>query len=344
MIREIMEDITTKGEYEMSFMAKYCLEDFIDGIAESVNTSYISTGFECLDEALDGGLCEGLYIIGAIPSLGKTTMALQIADQIAKSGNDVLIFSLEMSKSELMAKSISRLTAQIVEEERLGVENAKTTRGITDGKKYKQYTGTEVETILKAVARYKEFANHIYIRQGVEDFGVVKIAQAVEDHIKFTGNKPVVFVDYVQIVAPYNIMATDKQNLDKTVLELKRISRDFKIPVVGISSFNRMSYKYPAGMDSFKESGGLEYGSDVLIGLQLQGVGSDTFDVNEAKQKNPRDIELVILKNRNGRVGARLGYFYNAEYNYFEEKSRGIDYIKLFTRAAMEASKNRRRR
>ena len=73
-------------------------------------------------------------------------------------------------------------------------------------------------------------------------------------------------------------------------------------------------------MEAFKESGGLEYGSDVLIGLQLQGVGNDSFDVNAAKQKNPRDIELVILKNRNGKTGAKLEYFYNAMYNYFEEK------------------------
>lgn len=52
--------------------------------------------------------------MGAISSLGKTTLILQIADQIAQNGKDVLIFSLEMAKAELMAKSISRHTLQQV--------------------------------------------------------------------------------------------------------------------------------------------------------------------------------------------------------------------------------------
>ena len=86
------------------------VKSLIDGIADSINTPYIPTGFKNFDSILDGGLYEGVYILGAIPSLGKTTLALQIADQIAEAGEDVLIFSLEMARRELMAKSISRLT------------------------------------------------------------------------------------------------------------------------------------------------------------------------------------------------------------------------------------------
>lgn len=309
-----------RNEYEQKNSAASHLQAFVNGIAESVNTAYIPTGFPRLDKVLDGGLYEGLYLIGAISSLGKTTMALQIADQVAKDGNDVVIFSLEMARSELMAKSISRLTAQIVEAERLGIENAKTTRGITVGKWYTQYTDTEKTVIEKAVTQYGEFAGRVYIHEGMGDIDPQKIRREVARHIDLTGNNPVVIVDYVQIIAPSDVRASDKQNTDKAVLELKRISRDFKIPVIGISSFNRASYKDTVSMEAFKESGGLEYGSDVLIGLQLQGVGNDSFDVNAAKQKNPRDIELVILKNRNGKTGAKLEYFYNAMYNYFEEK------------------------
>ena len=97
------------AEYKKNSSKSY-INNFLNGIQEQANTAYIPTGFDQLDEALDGGLFEGLYIIGAISSLGKTTFTLQIADQIAKSGEDVLIFSLEMSRSELMAKSISRET------------------------------------------------------------------------------------------------------------------------------------------------------------------------------------------------------------------------------------------
>ena len=60
-------------------------------------------GVCALDRALDGGLYEGLYIVGAISSLGKTTLVTQIGDQIASGGQDVLVFSLEMARAELMA-------------------------------------------------------------------------------------------------------------------------------------------------------------------------------------------------------------------------------------------------
>ena len=80
----------------------------MDGIAESVNTPCLPTGFDALDRALDGGLYEGLYIVGAISLLGKTTLVTQIGDWDRLRRADVLVFSLEMARAELMAKSISR--------------------------------------------------------------------------------------------------------------------------------------------------------------------------------------------------------------------------------------------
>ena len=126
-------------------------------------------------------------------------------------------------------------------------------------------------------------------------------------------------VDYVQILAPHSERATDKQNMDKAVLELKRLSRDYKTPVIAISSLNRANYNTAISMEALKETGGLEYSSDVLIGLQLKGAGEKNFDVNEAKKKTPREIELVILKNRNGRTGDKLEYKYYPMFNYFKE-------------------------
>ena len=151
------------------------------------------------------------------------------------------------------------------------------------------------------------------------DIGVNEIKETIEKHIKITGKKPVVVIDYIQILAPIDIKASDKQNMDKTVLELKRMTRDFKISIIGISALNRASYKDAIGMDAFKESGAIEYGSDVLIGLQLKGAGEKSFNVDEAKARNPRQIELVILKNRNGATGKKLDYEYYPLFNYFNE-------------------------
>ena len=295
------------------------IQDFLNGIADSVNTPCIPTGFKGIDEALDGGLYEGLYIVGAISSLGKTTLVTQIADQVASKGHDVLIFSLEMARSEVMAKSISRHT--IMEVLRTGgdTKNAKTVRGVTAGKRYEKYSNTEKELIINAVQAYSGYAKHIYITEGVGDLGVQQIRETVEKHTRYTGNTPLVIVDYLQILAPANERATDKQNTDKAVMELKRISRDFKTPVIGISSFNRDNYNNAVSMQAFKESGAIEYSSDILIGLQLKGAGDKDFDPTEAKKKDPREIELVILKNRNGQTGAKVPFEFYPMFNYFVE-------------------------
>lgn len=306
-------------EYRKENAASYALQSFIDGIAENANTEYIPTGFNSLDKALDGGLYEGLYIIGAISSLGKTTLVLQIADQIAQQNKDVLIISLEMSKFELMAKSISRLTFIECLNSGEDPKNAKTNRGITTGSRYANYTSKETSIIQKAMASYGDYAGHIFIYEGVGDIGADQIREKITKHKELTGKAPVVIVDYLQILAPANDKATDKQNTDKSVTELKRISRDYKTPVIAISALNRQSYKDKVTMESFKESGAIEYSSDILLGLQLQGIGESSFDLDKAKQKTPREIELTILKNRNGQSNIKVSFEYFTMFNYFQE-------------------------
>lgn len=312
------ESIETE-EYMKKSNAGYMIQDFVNGIAEQVNTPYIPTGFNNLDMALEGGLYEGLYIVGAISSLGKTTFVLQMADQIAQQGQDIIIFSLEMAKYELISKSISRHT--FIKNQANGKKstNAKTNRGITVGSRYQYYSDYERELIKQSIETYAEYAGNIYIHEGVGDIGAEKIKQVVEKHIRITGNRPIVIIDYLQIIAPVDMRASDKQNTDKAVLELKRLSRDKKIPVIGVSSFNRENYKTKASMSAFKESGAIEYGSDVLIGLQIEGVGDKSFDIEEAKAKDIRNIEAILIKNRNGRSGVTLKFEYYPMFNYFKE-------------------------
>lgn len=315
-------DIIEKEEYYQNTAYNH-LQAFINGIAESADTPAQPTGFTQLDKVLDGGLYEGLFIVGAITSLGKTSLCLQLADQIADSGRDVLIFSLEMARSELMSKSISRLTLLDVLENNGDVRNAKTARGITTGAKWENYSQTEKDLIQRAINSYGEYAKHLLIFEGMGDIGTTQIRKIVRKGATLARKEgrqpPVVLVDYIQILAPYDVRATDKQNMDKAVLELKRISRDYKTPVIAISSLNRANYKTPISMEALKETGGLEYGSDVVIGLQLKGVGKKDFDVDKAKGQDPREIELKILKNRNGKTGDTIAYEYYPLFNYFTE-------------------------
>ena len=316
---EQSEQLMQEMKYMESSVTAH-LQDFLNGIAQSVDTPYISTGFPVLDTVLDGGLYEGLYIAGAISSLGKTTLFTQICDQIAQGGDDVLIFSLEMARAELMAKTLSRLTCIDVINHKGNLRNAKTTRGITTGSRYANYSQAEKNLIQRAVTAYQKFSDHVFIHEGIGDIGVNQIREVVHQHISITNRKPVVLIDYLQILSPTNDRASDKQNTDKAVMELKRISRDFKIPVIAVSSFNRENYSSPVNLTSFKESGAIEYSSDVLIGLQLKGTGNNSFDVTKAKAKDPREVELVILKNRNGVTGKKIAYHYYPMFNYFEEK------------------------
>ena len=324
-----------KAEYLASSAGSH-LQEFINGITESANTDAIPTGFSGLDRVLDGGFYEGLVTVGGISSLGKTSLIMQVADQVASAGNDVLIFSLEMSRTQLMSKSISRHTAQIARERKLDMRNAKTSRGITSGKRYQNYNKTELELIHDAIEAYQVYADRIFIQEGIGNITTDSLRGTIEKHILFTGgrwetnertgerrltggNRPLVIVDYLQIIAPHNDRATDKQVVDHAVLELKRISRDYKLPVIAISSFNRGGYNIEATFEQLKESGAIEYSSDIVLALQLKGAGEKGFDATTAKRKNPREIQLVVLKNRDAAVGAKVSFDYYPMFNLFDE-------------------------
>ena len=312
------------------------VQDFINSIIASKSTCFTPTGFPNLDEILDGGLYAGLYIVGALSSLGKTTFCLQVADQVAQLGRDVLIFSLEMARNELIAKSVSRLTLIQDLEQNSSTKSAKTTRGILTGSRYKRYSSEEMALIQEAMEIYADYSKQIYITEGVGSVGVEQIRARVERHVQVTGTAPVVLIDYLQILAPSDVRATDKQNTDRAVMELKRISRDYNTPVIGISSFNRENYYSPVSLTSFKESGAIEYSSDVLIGLQYEGMEYQEgekpaerafrlgalFKANEEKAKRgeAQQIELKVLKNRNGSKGKCSFEFYPM-FNYFTEST-----------------------
>lgn len=310
----------------------------LDYIEDSKKRPVISTGYPTLDLELGdgngiGGLAAGLYTIGAISSLGKTTFALQMADTIAAAGKDVLIIALEMSAFELMAKSISRITTETAQKER----DRKTVQGILQGTRWTHYSAAEHEAIEEAAAIYSKLAQHLFIVEGIGTIGAKEVRQAVKKHIEMTGKAPVLIVDYLQILAPADPHATDKANTDKAVLEMKRISRDYNMPVICISSFNRQNYKEKVSMEALKESGAIEYSSDVVIGLQLKGAGDSSFDVNKAKSQTPREIEAVILKNRSGKTGQTIPFNYDPRFNLFRDvrnghkysKEEGVDFLSL---------------
>lgn len=312
--------------------ASMSLSGFMGHIEESKNTPETPTGFKTLDKTLDGGLYEGLYIMGAISSLGKTTFMLQIADQIAESGKDVLYFSLEMARYEVIAKSISRETYIQSGHNKY---QSKTVRDILNGKRWNKFLKKDFEVIDKAMDHYGTYAGNVYIHEGVGNIGIKEVTETIKKHIAFTRRTPVVFIDYLQILAPYDLKMTDKQNTDKNVVELKRLTRELKLSVFAISSFNRENYFAPVDFASFKESGAIEYSSDVLIGLQWDGMdwvdgekpNQRLFRIARIREENSRKkkdrdpirIQLKVLKNRNGETNSHIFLNYVPAFNYYED-------------------------
>ena len=285
----------------------------------------IKTGYKQLDKILDGGLYPGLYTIGAISSIGKTNFILQMSDQIAQAGHQVLYFSLEMSKAELIARSISRITYQTTNVKYL----PKSTREILKFSNYQNYNKEQIDHIDKAINIYKSYASNININEGIGDITIGKIRQKIKDYIYFTGKAPVVFIDYLQLLAlnPDNNFTDIRQIVDKSILELKRLSRDYETPIVVVSSFNRENYKKTANMGSFKESGAIEYSSDVLISLEYKKLdelkeNQDIIDLAnkeyEENGQNYKSVRLKVIKNRCGLTKDILLHT-NGKYSIFEE-------------------------
>lgn len=267
--------------------------------------SPIPTGLASLDGILAGGLRRGLYVLGASSSFGKTTVSLQVADHIAAQGHPVLFVTVEQSAGELVAKSVSRLSRGVGGDAGVGISA------------YDVFTGCHASTLDASVSFYgATVAPFLRFMESRSRPTVAAVRAAADGLCRHFGRSPVVFVDYLQLLAPQDPHMSDKQALDMNVTGLRQLARDMDTPVWCVASINRSSYAGPVELDSFKESGGVEYGADVLMGLQPVGISEAVRRVRaaaerqlagermveESKRSDPRHVELTILKNRNGIV------------------------------------------
>ena len=348
--------ITTNARYlSLKYGVAAHEQDFLSFMRE--RRPLISSGFKSLDKAISGwdggGLPVGLYVIGAISSLGKTTFALQVADQMAAQGQDVLIFSLEMSRTELIGKSVSRHSFfSLPADRRKTIEKSlnigRSLANASEAFTWSDYRDLrlkqdhdllggdnlfEKEKIEKRMedAAHEYFTttgDHVFIEEGrMEGTSLEHIKKRVSEHVRDTGNKPVVIIDYLQMIKPPEGMegATDKAITDKNILACKVMSRDFNTPVIVISSFSRSAYFTNKGLASFKESGAIEYTADVVLALQYKSMegAKDEKDgaekEQEAKKRNVREVKVNILKNRSGGMTDTPTFTFIPMFNTFVE-------------------------
>lgn len=302
------------ADFEHDNVATYINENMNDEVQQFQKSAAKKTGFSNLDN-IAGGVYPGLYVIGAISSLGKTTFIHQLADQMATAGEQILFFSLEQSRLELVSKSLARLTAQM-----------KTSQAITSLDIRNGNVDDGIKEIYLDTA-----AKNMSIIEGEFDTNISYITNYVGSYIRTFKRKPIVVVDYLQILQgdPAQSKKSTKEMVDTNVTELKRLSRKHNIPVFVISSINRTNYLSPVDFESFKESGGIEYTADVVWGLQLSVVAEDEIfekdgnqkakrdAIRKAKAQTPRNIQLVCLKNRYGVCTYEANFEYFPQYDFF---------------------------
>lgn len=296
-------------------LVSHYLEDiFIKDIDKFKSYKDRKTGFSNLDELTDG-LYPGLYVVGAISSLGKTTFVHQIGDQLAEQGDHVLFFSLEQNRLEMVTKSLSRITARHNKEKAVSA--------------IKIRAGKITPEVLAAAEEYYKIADRISIIECNFNTNIYSIVNYTKAYMETYNVKPVVIVDYLQIIPPVDPRQSDKEKVDSIVRGLKKLQSENDLVVFVISSINRANYLTPIDFESFKESGGIEYTADVVWGLQLQILNDDLFNsekkikekrekVRQAKKAIPREIELVCLKNRYGVSSYSCGFKYDPRFDLFE--------------------------
>lgn len=273
------------------------------------------TGFSNLDSIMNGFL-PGIYIVGGLAALGKTSFCWQLLSQLARNGEHCIFVSYEMSKGELFSKSVASEVFKIERNLKMPLTSANIGRS-----KFFEHRNS-FDEVLKRLSLEK-------INLRVLELDSPDIDNLLERISLFCSKfdkPPIVVIDYLQIL----VGATDntKTAIDNILLKLKNFQRKTNTTFIVISSLNRANYNSDISFQAFKESGSVEYSADVIFGLQLllgkDDKGKDlprTFEhIEAAKKQIPRLIQLLCLKNRFG-SNFDVGFLYYPNVDFFEPMS-----------------------
>ena len=303
-------------------------------LQDAAQDGELVTGFARLDEIMCGWH-SGLHVIGGSPGAGKTALALQLCDGIAAAGRECLYYSLEVPTGDMIARSLSRAT--IRGRDVLPIGNCETDwAGLYSA--LDVIRGKAAGQLDKLTAEYLQaVGGRVHIIDA--KMTTAEICDTVRTFTEQAGRAPCVFVDYLQLVAQISAdTAQDARAATDTAVEaFTQLAKELKTHVFVISSLNRMGYDQPADMSFFKESGGVEYSACTAMILQpalvydkvqkrnkkneITGMRPPTtLELDKEKQKQPRSIDLSILKSRYGKgAGSHLRLEYYSRCDYFRE-------------------------
>lgn len=301
IIKEIQEidDIDTYTEKEIKEIQEISKvgilekETMLDRVAKTMSVieqNYSSkddyslyTGFFDLDNLTAGFHKKEVTIIGARPSVGKTTFALQIATRIAEKGTEVAFFSLEMSDTQIIQKMIS-----------------KETRINNDKMKFGTLEEEDFNKISETSSKLAELPFNI-----ITDCLNIQSIELEMRRLKNRKNIELVVIDYLQLIknnnAKYNNREQELADISRT---LKLLSLELDIPIIALCQLNRNAARTEPTLADIRESGSIEQDADNVIFLYRQN--------EEAKEDAVQDIVVDLQKQRNGSTGTLVLRFVRA--------------------------------
>ena len=286
-IGEVTSSPTMRKFVPMKEMLGAAWERFEKLHSSPGETRGVPTGFPALDSMLAGFQPSDLIILAARPSVGKTSLALDIARQSAtKFGTPVGIFSLEMSSQQLVDRMLAA-------EARVNAWKLRT--GKIDTDEEFQRVRDAMETLSKAP---------IFIDDQPATNAVVM--RSVARRLKREHGIGLLIVDYLQLMSPTSARASD--NMVQVVTEisrsLKTLARELDVPVLALSQLSR-AVEQRGGkprLSDLRDSGSIEQDADVVIFIHRE-------DKKNPEEERTGIAEIMVEKHRNGPVGSVELYF-----------------------------------
>ena len=268
------------------------LHRFMDYVVQAgeKRDNFISSGYANLDNILGGGFIRGgLYILGARPAVGKSTFAINLADNI--EGN-ALFVSLEMTPEQVTAKRVSR---------RIGVSSCRLLSG--------QLSDQVWEKVAMASSDISQRGLYLNNRYDLTVQQIALLAQAVPE-------LRAVIVDYLGLIQPATRSASTYENISQISRELKRMAISLNVPVICLCQLSRQvesrQNKRPM-LSDLRDSGAIEQDADGVLFLYR-----DDYYTSGPADGQPSAVELTVAKNRHGQTG-ETGFNLWLKYSYFKE-------------------------
>ena len=286
-----------------------------------------NTGLSFFDDITGGIIKQSLVLLLAAPSVGKTTLAQQIAESIARQEEPVLYFNLEMSQEQMLAKAISNRLA--LKQKTLNITALKVLQGYS----WNEY---EAEAIKQEIALYsQDTAPYIQYSKGNMKTNIEDIKERLEEigsqAIENNQKPPCVFLDYLHLVTSEKKSADPKELIKEVVTAFKQYAIKYNTFSFIIVAVNRDSASGSLTMQSGRDTSAIEYSGDYILALNYKALEDlKSADKNQieaalmkARSTDTREMTIKILKHRLGKPGINNNIKYNAPCNlFYEQKTR----------------------